>query len=48
MINPDGVVKGNYRFSGAGYDLNRRWKNCYESSHPEIFYLKNMIKKINK
>jgi len=29
MINPDGVVKGNYRFSGAGYDLNRRWKHCY-------------------
>lgn len=29
MINPDGVVRGHYRFSGAGYDLNRRWKHCY-------------------
>ncbi len=28
MINPDGVVHGNYRFSGAGYDLNRKWKSC--------------------
>jgi len=26
MINPDGVVRGNYRFSAAGYDLNRKWK----------------------
>lgn len=29
MINPDGVVRGNYRFSTAGYDLNRKWKNTY-------------------
>lgn len=28
MINPDGVVNGNYRFSGAGFDLNRKWKTC--------------------
>jgi hypothetical protein len=48
MINPDGVVRGNYRFSAAGYDLNRRWKHCYESSHPEVFYLKSMIKKLHK
>lgn len=48
MINPDGVVNGNYRFSGAGYDLNRKWKHTYQSSHPEIHFLKNMIKKINK
>lgn len=29
MINPDGVVNGNYRFSAAGYDLNRKWKHTY-------------------
>ena len=28
MINPDGVVHGNYRFSASGYDLNRKWLNC--------------------
>ena len=28
MINPDGVIKGNYRFSGYGCDLNRKWKTC--------------------
>lgn len=26
MLNPDGVVNGNYRCSLAGCDLNRRWK----------------------
>jgi murein tripeptide amidase MpaA len=27
MLNPDGVINGNYRCSLAGCDLNRRWKN---------------------
>lgn len=27
MLNPDGVIHGNYRCSLAGCDLNRRWKN---------------------
>lgn len=27
MVNPDGVIHGNYRCSLAGCDLNRRWKN---------------------
>lgn len=26
MINMDGVSGGNYRFSAAGVDLNRKWK----------------------
>jgi murein tripeptide amidase MpaA len=26
MLNPDGVIIGNYRCSLAGRDLNRRWK----------------------
>lgn len=26
MLNPDGVVNGNYRCSLSGCDLNRRWK----------------------
>ena len=25
MLNPDGVICGNYRCSLAGCDLNRRW-----------------------
>lgn len=27
MLNPDGVINGNYRCSLAGCDLNRRWKS---------------------
>ena len=26
MLNPDGVINGNYRCSLAGCDMNRRWK----------------------
>jgi hypothetical protein len=48
MINPDGVVRGNYRFSASGYDLNRKWKNCKENVHPEIFLLRDLIKKTAK
>jgi murein tripeptide amidase MpaA len=40
MINMDGVAKGNYRFSAAGVDLNRKWKQPIEQYHPEVFYLK--------
>ncbi len=27
MLNPDGVINGNYRCSLSGSDLNRRWKS---------------------
>lgn len=26
MLNPDGVINGNYRCSIAGCDLNRKWQ----------------------
>lgn len=45
MMNPDGVVTGNYRTSLAGCDLNRRWMKPNEVLHPEIFYSKQMILK---
>ena len=40
MLNPDGVINGNYRFSGYGCDLNRRWVNCKEQYQPEIYYMR--------
>ena len=43
MLNPDGVVHGNYRCSLSGCDLNRRWKNPSKSIHPEIYFTKRMI-----
>lgn len=48
MINIDGVVNGNYRFSASGFDLNRKWKKCSQKYHPEIFFLKEMILKTHK
>ena len=44
MLNPDGVVYGNYRSSMLGVDLNRRWKNPSKFLHPSIYYSKSLIK----
>ncbi|ETO78179.1 hypothetical protein F444_06822 [Phytophthora nicotianae P1976] len=48
MLNPDGVVHGNYRCSLAGTDLNRRWLNPSTELHPTIFATKNMILSVCK
>lgn len=44
MLNPDGVIFGNYRSSLLGVDLNRRWKKPSKFLHPEIYYAKQIIK----
>lgn len=43
MLNPDGVINGNYRCSLAGVDLNRQWKSPNRHLHPTIYHLKNLI-----
>jgi murein tripeptide amidase MpaA len=43
MLNPDGVRKGNHRFSFAGTDLNRKWKTPGQRLHPEIYHVRNYI-----
>ncbi|KAK1939417.1 Cytosolic carboxypeptidase 3 [Phytophthora citrophthora] len=48
MLNPDGVIHGNYRCSLAGTDLNRRWLNPSSELHPTIFATKSMILTILK
>lgn len=40
MLNPDGVIYGNYRTSLLGFDLNRRWVDPSRIYEPEIFYSK--------
>lgn len=45
MLNPDGVIIGNYRCSLAGDDLNRQWSNPDPRKHPEIYYTKLVLKK---
>lgn len=44
MLNPDGVIYGNYRCSLLGVDLNRRWLNPSKILHPTIFYTKQIVK----
>jgi murein tripeptide amidase MpaA len=43
MLNPDGVINGNYRCSLAGCDLNRRWKTPSKTLHSTIYHAKQMI-----
>ncbi len=44
MLNPDGVINGNYRCSLSGADLNRRWKSTSKLLYPEIFEAKKLCK----
>lgn len=48
MLNPDGVINGNYRCSLAGCDLNRRWKRPSKVLHPEIFATKQLCHAFSK
>mmetsp|Transcript_35248 Transcript_35248/g.110961 ORF Transcript_35248/g.110961 Transcript_35248/m.110961 type:complete len:1129 (-) Transcript_35248:2965-6351(-) len=43
MLNPDGVINGNYRTSLAGVDLNRRWDHPHPRLHPTIYSLKMLM-----
>ncbi len=46
MLNMDGVIEGNHRYSLAGVDLNRQWLHPDPLLHPTIFHTKNMIQHI--
>lgn len=46
MLNPDGVINGNYRCSLSGGDLNRRWKVPSKILHPVVYNVKRMVKSI--
>ena len=48
MLNPDGVVNGNYRCGLAGVDLNRRWKAPSKTLHPTIYHTKRLVKEFAK
>jgi murein tripeptide amidase MpaA len=39
MINPDGVIAGNYRTSFFGKDLNRTFDQSRKYAFPETFHL---------
>lgn len=48
MLNPDGVINGNYRCSLSGADLNRRWKSTSKVLFPEIFETKRLCKNFQR
>ena len=46
MLNPDGVIVGNYRCSTHSQsDLNRQWIAPSEKLYPEVHAVKSMIRK---
>ena len=47
MLNPDGVVAGNYRTSASGNDLNRQFIDPCPNLHPEVSALRTLVGSIN-
>ncbi|KAF5277599.1 hypothetical protein FQA39_LY06092 [Lamprigera yunnana] len=45
MLNPDGVIVGNSRYSLAGKDLNRQFKTASQRQFPGVWFSKLMMQK---
>ena len=43
MLNPDGVINGNYRNNILGKDLNRLWSDPRKNMSPTIYHSKKLI-----
>ena len=48
MLNPDGVVLGNYRCSLMGEDLNRHWRDPSPFIHPALYHTKQLLTSLDK
>lgn len=46
MLNPDGVIVGNYRCSLAGVDLNRTYKHSVRDLYPTVHSCKMMMQRL--
>ena len=46
MLNPDGVVCGNYRSTVSGVDLNRKWTDPHPQLHPIAFHARKLVAKV--
>ena len=44
MMNPDGVINGNYRSSLAGEDLNRRYATPSATLQPTVYAVKQLLR----
>lgn len=43
MMNPDGVVLGNYRTGLSGRDFNREYKDPDKEVFPEVYAFKKLV-----
>ena len=48
MLNPDGVIVGNYRTSLSARDLNRNYRHPRVETFPTIWYTKQMVDEFSK
>jgi len=45
MVNPDGVIYGNFRCDFSGVDLNRVWLDPSRFTQPSIYHIKKILAK---
>ncbi len=48
MLNPDGVILGNYRTGVAGRDLNRQFNNADKLLFPTVYALKELVSQMKR
>eukprot|EP00041_Stephanoeca_diplocostata_P016834 m.333544 g.333544 ORF g.333544 m.333544 type:complete len:455 (-) comp20504_c0_seq32:749-2113(-) len=48
MINPDGVVAGNYRCGSMGHDLNRCYQTPKKWCQPEVHAIKKLLAELSQ
>ncbi|GCC16833.1 hypothetical protein chiPu_0017362 [Chiloscyllium punctatum] len=48
MLNPDGVIVGNYRCSLSARDLNRNYWNPEQELFPTVWHTKKMVEELQK
>ncbi|CAN0428735.1 unnamed protein product [Lampetra fluviatilis] len=46
MLNPDGVLVGNYRCSLSGRDLNRNYRTALREAFPPVWHLRAMVRRL--
>jgi murein tripeptide amidase MpaA len=48
MLNPDGVIIGNYRCSLTGKDMNRNFRHPRKQTFPPIYHIKELIQNLQR
>ncbi|CAF3345315.1 unnamed protein product [Rotaria sp. Silwood1] len=48
MLNPDGVIIGNYRCSLTGKDMNRNFRHPRKQTFPTIYHMKQLMQDLQK